>query len=99
MENTERLAKDRKNSTPSKDPTADDFEKNTFTEKIEGVRQFTSSAPHPKFDQDNKCSSSLLEFEPVDAEFITRLIRISPNKNCSLDPVPTSGDEICTGVG
>ena len=81
------LGKDRKISTPSKDLTADDFLK-AFTEKIEGVRQFTSSAPYPKFDQD-KCSSSLLEFESVDAEYITRLIRTSTNKNCSLDPVPT----------
>ena len=73
------LGKDRKISTPSKDLTADNFLK-ASTEKIEGIRQFTSSAPYPKVDQDNKCSSSLLEFESVDAEYITRLIRVSPNK-------------------
>ena len=82
------LGKDRNNSTPSKDLTADDFLR-AFSEKIEGVRQSTSNAPFPEFGPDTECSSRLSGFEAVDIEYIDQLIRKSPNKNCSLDPVPT----------
>ena len=75
------------NSIPSKDLTANDFLK-AFTEKIENVRPSTSSASYPCFET-NGCSSKLLEFESVDVDFILQLIKASPNKSCSLDPVPT----------
>ena len=82
------LGKDRNNSTPSKDLTADDFLR-AFSERIEGVRQSTSNAPFPEFGPDTECSSRLSGFEAVNIEYIDQLIRKSPNKNCSLDPVPT----------
>ena len=81
------LGKEQKRSTPSKELTADDFLK-AFSEKTDGVRQSTSSAAYPKFDEAG-CPHSLLEFESIDCELINQLIQSSPNKNCTLDPVPT----------
>ena len=94
MENTVRSipGNDQNNSIPSKDLTANDSLK-TFTEKIENVRQSTSSASYPCFDT-NGCSSELLEFKSVDVDFILQLITASPNKSCSLDPVPTENQSI-----
>ena len=84
---SEVLGNDQNNSIPSKDLTANNFLK-AFTEKIENVRQSTSSASYPCFDT-NSCSSKLLEFKSVDVDFILQLITALPNKSCSLDPVPT----------
>ena len=81
------LGKEQKSSTPSKELTADDFLK-AFSEKTDTVRQSTSSAAYPKFDEAG-CPHSLLEFESIDCELINQLIQSSPNKNCTLDPVPT----------
>ena len=81
------LGKDKKNSSSSKELTANDFLR-AFTEKSEGVRQSTSTASYPTFDETG-CPYRFLEFESVDCEFISRLIQSSPNKNCTLDPVPT----------
>ena len=81
------LGKDKKNSSSSKELTANDFLK-AFAEKTEGVRQSTSTASYPTFDETG-CPYRFLEFESVDCEFISRLIQSSPNKNCTLDPVPT----------
>ena len=77
------LGKDKKNSTSSKELTANDFLK-AFTEKTEGVRQSTSTASYPTFDETG-CPYRFLEFESVDCESISRLIQSSPNKNCTLD--------------
>ena len=81
------LGKDCSYSAPPNDLAASDFLK-SFFEKTKSVRQSTSSASGPLYCAGG-CSSSLLEFRPVDANYIIRLIRASPNKNCSLDPVPT----------
>ena len=52
------------------------------------MRQSTSSATYPKFDEAG-CPHSLLEFESINCELINQLIQSSPNKSCTLDPVPT----------
>ena len=66
------LGKEQKSSTPSKELTADNFLK-AFSEKTDGVRQSTSSATYPKFDEAG-CPHNLLVFElwthqSVDPEF------------------------------
>ena len=81
------LGRDRSNQTLPKNLTANDFSR-AFIDKINRVRQSTSSASGPRFETSG-CACALLRFKPVGVDYITRLIKSSPNKNCSLDPLPT----------
>ena len=81
------LGRVRSNPISPKDLTANDFSR-AFNDKIRDIRQSTSHASSPRFDP-GCCSCDLLRFKPVSVDDITRLIKSSPNKNCSLDPIPT----------
>lgn len=58
-----------------------------FREKIESIRAFTSHAPPPIFTDSSK--EKLSSFKPTTLEEVKRIISGSPNKQCSLDPIPT----------
>ena len=60
---------------------------NGFSDKVSGVRSSTSGSPAPEFS--NFVGNPLSQFSTVDQSFIDNLIRQSPNKSCSLDPIPT----------
>ena len=58
-----------------------------FEEKVDKIRQSTSSAPSP-FDTKRQLSNMLSSFDRVIIEEVTRLIADAPAKQCCLDPVP-----------
>jgi len=60
---------------------------NGFSDKVSGVRSSTSGSPAPEFS--NFVGNPLSQFSTVDQSFIDNLIWQSPNKSCSLDPIPT----------
>ena len=59
-----------------------------FNEKLAGVRSLTASAAPPLFNGP-PCEFSCVEFEPVDASSLHRLLRKAACKSSELDPVPT----------
>ena len=59
-----------------------------FNEKLAGVRSSTASAAPPVFDGP-PCEFSCVEFEPIDATTVQRLLSHAACKSCELDPVPT----------
>ena len=65
-----------------------------FTEKVEGIRQTFQDfdAPHdnPITVTPPHTQSALAQFEPVDVEFVSGIIKAMPNKTSSLDPIPTN---------
>ena len=56
--------------------------------KLAGVRSSTASAAPPVFDGP-PCEFSCVEFEPIDATIVQRLLSQAACKSCELDPVPT----------
>ena len=84
------MGKRRTSPTPASldELTAEKFSK-AFAKKVESVRTSTADAPRPDF-RDKNCSSSFAHFQPMEIEFVRRSILEAPNKNCQLDPVPTS---------
>ena len=58
-----------------------------FNEKLAGVRSSTASAAPPFFDGP-PCEFSCVEFEPIDATKVQRLLSHAACKSCELDPVP-----------
>ena len=75
-----------------KPPTSDELttEKflEAFNEKLAGVRSSTATAAPPVF-YGPPCEFSCVEFEPVDATSVQRLLSKSAFKSSELDPVPT----------
>jgi hypothetical protein len=74
-------------ATPLDELTAEKFSK-AFVDKVQLIRSSTSTAPQPSF-EGVTCKSSFELFGKVDPDHVLQLIRNAPNKNCSLDPVPT----------
>ena len=79
--------RERVESNPSDGLTAESF-LNAFSDKVEGVRASTASAPPPSFDSPPG-TSSFSRFRMVGESDIHRLISSAANKQCELDPVPT----------
>ena len=76
----------------TKPPTSDELTAErfleAFNEKLAGVRSSTASAAPPVFDGP-PCEFSCVEFEPIDANTVQRLLSHAACKSCELDPVPT----------
>ena len=68
------------------DYKADDFA-NFFQEKIEKVRSTTCSVSAP--DIQVTSHTELVAFDSTTVDEVCKLIQLSPNKQCSLDPTPT----------
>ena len=82
------LCRDQHKSTlPADGLTADGFLK-AFEAKVESVRASTASAPPPAFTGEGS-TTTFDAFHSIDADYMERLVRDAPNKNCALDPVPT----------
>ena len=73
---------------PSSSDTAlaDDFA-NFFIEKIEKIRR--ELVNHPPFSPTTKNAAMLSNFQPLDLDFVTKLIRRSKPTTSLLDPIPT----------
>ena len=82
------LCRDQHKSTlPADGLTADGFLK-AFEAKVESVRASTASAPPPAFTGEGS-RTTFDAFQSIDADYMEKLVRDAPNKNCALDPVPT----------
>jgi len=68
---------------------ADDFLQ-FFEKKVGSVREDTCNAPEPVFNTGDKPAVRFTSFRHVTSGDIAHLINSSPNKQCSLDPVPTN---------
>ena len=58
-----------------------------FKNKVDKIRSATAGAPSPAFAP--RCESQLVIYRPVTTDEVRRLLSHVPNKQCSLDPVPT----------
>ena len=73
-------------------------------DKIEQLRIKISSAmpsnqiPDPHTPEPPSTPSSLFQFQPVTPDEITKIILLSPDKSCDLDPIPTSLLKQCISV-
>ena len=76
----------------TKPPTSDELTAErfmeAFNEKLAGVRSSTASAAPPVFNGP-PCEFSCVEFEPIDAASVQRLLNKAACKSSELDPVPT----------
>ena len=76
----------------TKPPTSDELTAErfleAFNEKLAGVRSSTASAAPPVFNKP-PCEFSCVEFEPIDAISVQRLLSKAACKSSELDPVPT----------
>ena len=76
----------------TKPPTSDELTAERFLEafngKLAGVRSSTVSAAPPVFNGP-PCEFSCVEFEPIDAASVQRLLSHAACKSSELDPVPT----------
>jgi exonuclease III len=81
------MGRARKNSVNVNNVTASDLHE-FFDKKIEAVRESTKNAPKPHF---TSCpsSSQLSKFNMITCEQILKSVAALPNKQCSLDPLPT----------
>jgi len=77
---------DTKTASNSNGHTADEFTA-FFAEKVDSVRQSTSSTPLPHVPATAK--QELREWEPVTSEDMAKLISEAPSKSCQLDTAPT----------
>jgi len=69
--------------------SADDFA-NFFVNKIDTIRQSTAAAPYPTINSRHLTSPDQLNtFRPVTPDEVAALLKRSPAKHCSLDPIPT----------
>jgi len=69
--------------------SADDFS-NFFVSKIDTIRQSTAAAPHPTINSRHlPIPDQLTTFRPVTSDEVTALLKQSPAKHCTLDPIPT----------
>lgn len=66
--------------------TAQQFSQ-VFKNKVDKIRSATAGAPSPAFAP--RCESQLVSYRPVTTDEVRRLLSHVPNKQCSLDPVPT----------
>ena len=73
-------------SAVCEDLTAEMFLKG-FTDKVQDVRSSTSGASDPDFTEYS--GEMFCSFTPLDVAAVRELIVKSPNKSCSLDPIPT----------
>ena len=74
---------------PGDSITADQF-RTFFIDKVARVRASTTSADSlPLGLSDPLAGHGLLKFEPTTENEVMMLIRRLPNKQCSLDPIPT----------
>lgn len=60
-----------------------------FTTKVENVRASTSMCQPPSPPSTTTATTNLSNFEPTGLEEVMKLISSLPNKQCSLDPIPT----------
>ena len=60
-----------------------------FQTKIKNVRDSTALCQPPSFSDGSIATSSFDEFLPTSPDEVIRLIHSLPNKQCSLDPIPT----------
>ena len=77
---------DNKKTSNSSGHTSDEFAV-FFSEKVDAVRQSTSSTPLPHVA--TTARQELREWELVTPEDVAKLIREAPNKSCQLDTAPT----------
>ena len=77
--------------TPAAQPvhhfTAQDFSV-TFKNKVDSIRASTAGAPGPT-PPTASCQSQLDSYSLMTVADVKRLLGVLPNKQCSLDPVPT----------
>jgi Reverse transcriptase (RNA-dependent DNA polymerase)/Endonuclease-reverse transcriptase len=59
-----------------------------FENEVERIRSLTANAPPPVI-TDRSVSEPLTHFKPVTSEEVMSVLRKTPAKQCSLDPVPT----------
>jgi len=71
----------------STDHTADKFA-DFFQQKIDSIRQTTSSAPAPEISK-RTIPNVLDTFSPVTSSEVHQLLKRSANKQCTSDPIPT----------
>ena len=72
---------------------------NYFSDKIKTIRTDLENLPPQQDPTDSNADFSgtpLLQFEPVSTDFVQDIIKKSPTKSCSLDPVPTWLLKQCT---
>ena len=84
-----------KTANNSSGHTADEFAA-FFAEKVDSVRQSTSSTPLPHVPATAK--QELREWEPVTSEDVAKLISEAPSKSCQLDTAPTWLVKQCNGL-
>jgi len=66
--------------------TADDFAHH-FLSKIDRIRTSTAAAPTPNID-DRAVHVSLMDFPPVTADEVAKILSKSPAKQCHLSSLP-----------
>ena len=79
--------KDRANQPPASDGISAESLSNFFRDKVEKVRDETSSADPPTFTK--LTDASFVSFRECSMEEVRRFLIQSPPKSCSLDPLPT----------
>jgi len=72
---------------PVHDFTAEDFSV-TFKDKVDSIRASTAGVPAPT-PPTTSCQSQLDSYSLTTVADVKRLLGLLPNKQCSLDPVPT----------
>jgi hypothetical protein len=89
------LLGDTKQQEHFNNPNPEDFAK-YFSEKIEKIRSSTRTGEPPDFTSNT--GGVLRKFRLTDVAEVTNIILSSPNKQCSLDPIPTWLVKKCINV-
>ena len=68
-----------------------------FTSKVSTIRESLNHEDTPSFvpPLDDDATATLHSFTPTTIEEIVRIIKLSPNKSCELDPLPTWLLKLC----
>ena len=68
-----------------------------FTSKVSTIRESLNHEDMPSFvpPLDDDATATLHSFTPTTIEEIVRIIKLSPNKSCELDPLPTWLLKLC----